>query len=195
MVDQLSFAIVCSSNQNRSMEAHHFMSKRGFRVRSFGSGNQVKLPGTAPDKPNIYDFTTTYEEMYRDLVKKDKHAYTQNGLLNMLDRNRRLKSCPERFQACPDKFNVIVTCEERVYEQVVEDLETRDKEDITGDPVHIFNIDITDNHEDALIGAILICNLCSKLQDAQDMEDEIDELIQEFEHDNRRTILNTVAFY
>lgn len=50
-------------------------SKRGFDVRSFGTGTHVKLPGPAPDKPNIYDFKTTYEQMYNDLVRKDKELY------------------------------------------------------------------------------------------------------------------------
>lgn len=38
----------------------------------------------------------------------------------MLDRNRRIKTCPERFQSSPDQFNIIITCEERVYDQVIE---------------------------------------------------------------------------
>lgn len=46
--------------------------------------------------------------------------YTQNGILHMIDRNRRIKTFPERFQNCLDKFDVIFTCEERVYDQVVE---------------------------------------------------------------------------
>uniref|UniRef100_A0A673L655 RNA polymerase II subunit A C-terminal domain phosphatase SSU72 n=1 Tax=Sinocyclocheilus rhinocerous TaxID=307959 RepID=A0A673L655_9TELE len=71
----LRVAVVCSSNQNRSMEAHNILSKRGFDVRSFGTGTHVKLPGPAPDKPNIYDFKTTYEQMYNDLVRKDKELY------------------------------------------------------------------------------------------------------------------------
>jgi len=46
--------------------------------------------------------------------------YTQNGLLGMLDRNRRIKPKPERFQECNEHFDVIITCEERVYDQVIE---------------------------------------------------------------------------
>lgn len=38
----------------------------------------------------------------------------------MLDRNRRIKPEPERFQLCKDKFDIIITCEERVYDQVLE---------------------------------------------------------------------------
>lgn len=38
----------------------------------------------------------------------------------MLDRNKRIKTRPERFQQCKEKFDIIVTCEERVYDQVVE---------------------------------------------------------------------------
>lgn len=46
--------------------------------------------------------------------------YTQNGILHMLDRNKRIKSKPERFQNCKDKFDLVITCEERVYDQVLE---------------------------------------------------------------------------
>lgn len=53
----------------------YLCSKRGFDVRSFGTGSHVKLPGPAPDKPNVYDFKTTYVQMYNDLVRKDKELY------------------------------------------------------------------------------------------------------------------------
>jgi hypothetical protein len=38
----------------------------------------------------------------------------------MLDRNRRLKPKPERFQSSKEKFDIVITCEERVYDQVIE---------------------------------------------------------------------------
>ena len=49
--------------------------KKGYDVRSFGTGNQVKLPGPSPSMPNIYDFNTTYDEMYKDLLRKDAELY------------------------------------------------------------------------------------------------------------------------
>ena len=38
----------------------------------------------------------------------------------MLDRNKRIKTRPERFQNCKDHFDLVITCEERVYDQVLE---------------------------------------------------------------------------
>ncbi|KAG9510664.1 RNA polymerase II subunit A C-terminal domain phosphatase SSU72, partial [Fragariocoptes setiger] len=188
----LKFAVICSSNQNRSMEAHHILSKKGFNVRSFGSGNQVKLPGSALDKPNVYDFGTSYDDMYKDLLSKDKNLYTQNGILHMLDRNRRLKTCPERFQGCRDKFDIIFTCEERVYDQVVE--ECANRVPIDNQTAHIINLDIQDNHEEATIGAFLLCDLAQKLSECDDLDNEIDELLQDFESESNRPLLHTVCF-
>lgn len=54
---------------------HLLYSKKGYFVKSFGTGDKVKLPGTAIDKPNIYDFSCTYDEIYNDLLKKDKALY------------------------------------------------------------------------------------------------------------------------
>lgn len=81
---KLKIAVSCSSNMNRSMEAHlmlryfrqnilyNLFSKRGFNVESFGSGNSVKLPGPSIDRPNVYSFDlTTYDEIHTDLHNKD----------------------------------------------------------------------------------------------------------------------------
>lgn len=54
------------------------------------------------------------------ILNSSNSRYTQNGILHMLDRNKRIKPRPERFQNCKDVFDLILTCEERVYDQVVE---------------------------------------------------------------------------
>ncbi len=172
--------------------------------------------------------------------------YTTNGILHMLDRNRRIKPRPERFQTCDEKFDIIVSCEERVYDQILEgtgfspphpresqkhetlptrqsfhwtnaenpervqcccteflclqslwqnmfeqyqyivlpapltqcspnygsltaDLEARDKQGDT--PVHVINIDIQDNHEEATIGAFMICDMCTLVSTSHSQTD------------------------
>lgn len=58
----------------------------------------------------------------------------------MLDRNRRIKKFPEKFQNCTERFDIIITAEERVYDQVIEFMES--KEPVYNQPVHVINMDI-----------------------------------------------------
>lgn len=110
----------------------------------------------------------------------------------MLDRNRRIKARPERFHQCHDKFDVIFTCEERVYDQVIEELNNRTPTDNT--PVHVINVDIQDNHEEATIGAFKLLELANMLSDSDDLDNDIDELLQEFESHSEKSVLHSIAF-
>lgn len=189
---KLKFCTVCASNQNRSMEAHLRLSTAPspFPVISFGTGSLVRLPGPSITQPNVYNFnTTSYAQMYDELFEKDERLYRQNGLLNMLDRNRNLKWGPERFQdwvpgsprvdhvSKGDKgamgteggvVDVIITCEERCWDAVVDDL--MNKGATLNRPVHVFNVDIKDNHEEALVGGKGILELANWLNEAAQQE-------------------------
>uniref|UniRef100_A0A8C4KSF1 RNA polymerase II subunit A C-terminal domain phosphatase SSU72 n=1 Tax=Equus asinus TaxID=9793 RepID=A0A8C4KSF1_EQUAS len=167
----LKVAVICRSNINRNMEAHSILRKKAFSVWSFGAGFWVRLPGEVPNLPMVYNFSTTYKQMYNDLLRKDRQRYTRNGILHILGRNERIKSRPERFQECREAFDVIFTCGESIYDRVVEDLCAREQE--TFQPVHVINVDIQDTLEDATLGALLICELCQCLQHADDMEDSL----------------------
>ena len=73
-------------------------------------------------------------------MSKDEKFYKENGLLHILDRNRRIKQRPEKFQLASSKFDVILTCEEKVYDLVVAYFEENDS--INEQPVHVINIEI-----------------------------------------------------
>eukprot|EP00042_Codosiga_hollandica_P034720 m.246974 g.246974 ORF g.246974 m.246974 type:complete len:219 (-) comp54479_c0_seq3:1734-2390(-) len=192
---KLRLAVVCSSNQNRSMEAHALLQRHQFNIKSFGSGKKVKLPGPGPDKPNVYDFGgPTYKEMYEQLLEQDPRLYRENGILGLLERNQRIKEKPERFQDAKDEFDVILTCEGRVFEQVVQGLE--EKGTRHNKPVHVVNFEIKDNEESATIGALHIHEFCEALEKrADDLDEEIDGTIKAVEDANHISLLHSVAFY
>lgn len=129
--------------------------------------------------------------MYNDLFTKDPRLYRANGLLPMLDRNRHVKWGPERWQdwkvgvprvSEKDRQNtggkgteggvvdVVITCEEKCWDSVVDDLLNRASP--MNRPVHVFNIDIKDNHEQALVGGKAILDLAEKLNEAAGEERE-----------------------
>ena len=122
--------------------------------------------------------------MYDELSQKPPRLYRTNGLLAMLERNLGVKWGPERWQDWPigaprlenlakgDKgangveagvVDVVITCEERCWDAVVDDLMNRGGG--LNRPVHVINVDIKDNHEEALVGGKAILDLADSLNE------------------------------
>jgi len=53
---------------------------------------------------------------------------------------------------------------------------------------------VQDNHEEATIGAFLIHKMAQSLANSQDLDNDIDELLQDFETTINRPLLHTIAF-
>ena len=111
----------------------------------------------------------------------------------MLERNASIKTAPERWQDRPHvDFDVVVTFEQRVFDRVVEDLQSRSTR--TLQPVLVVNLETKDNHSEAAAAAPLTLKLCEHLRAEEDWEDEIESIVQKFSEDTGKHVLYTVHF-
>lgn len=111
----------------------------------------------------------------------------------MLERNKKLKSGPQRFQTSTSSFDVIFTCEERCFDIVCEDL--RERAVKLNRPVHVVNFDIPDTPEDAAIGARLISSLAQVIADSKNLDEEIGNIINDFQLKCPLPMLYSILFY
>jgi RNA polymerase II subunit A C-terminal domain phosphatase SSU72 len=194
---KLRFAMICASNVNRSMACHAELQRHNFNVRSFGVGNSVKLPGKSATTPNVYEFGTPYETILADLRSKDSNFYARVGLEAMLERDARVKTAPERWHAArgpADVFDVALCFEERVMEQLVEDMSSRVQTAMR--PLLVVNIDVKDSHEEAARVAPQALALCRALEACEGgWEQGVDAALAEFERKFKRRAFYTVCFY
>lgn len=184
------------------MEAHKVLQEAGYNVSSYGTGSAVRLPGLSIDKPNVYPFGTPYNDIYNDLLSQSAERYKSNGLLEMLDRNRKLKKAPEKWHDGTKIFDFVFTCEERCFDSVCEDLMGRGGQ--LNKIVHVINVDIRDDNENAKIGGRAILELVDMLNktvekcdvSGEPFEDCIMEILTKWQtHHPQLPLLYSPAYY
>lgn len=144
-------AVCCLMNNNRSMEVHRLLKREGFEIESFGTNEKIKIPGPTPTQPNEYEYKVSYEEIHADLIRKNEQLYRDSGLLNLLERNMQIKTCPEYFFEKEREFDLVITCEEKCFSTIFDHFsEIKPKNERL---FYLINFDISDTLSDAVIGA------------------------------------------
>ncbi len=190
-------AVICASNQNRSMAAMKKLMDAGYQsVASYGTGTRVNLPGPSPQQPNIFEFGVPYKTMYETLRASDEALYMRNGVLQMLERNLGCKAAPERWQDEKERrFDIVVTYEERVLDALCEDMEER-----TGPrsykALHVLGLDVRDNHVEAERGAADTVALVDAIREAgEDWEERLEAIVEAFNKRTGKDVTHMIVFY
>mmetsp|Transcript_34166 Transcript_34166/g.50201 ORF Transcript_34166/g.50201 Transcript_34166/m.50201 type:complete len:239 (+) Transcript_34166:123-839(+) len=189
---KLSFGVVCSSNINRSMEAHVVFSNAGLNVTSYGTGTTVRLPGRSAMEPRVFKFGTPYAQMYDSLAvtAEDEAFFQHNGVLQLCKRGAAVKLAPQRWQDTPSEMisghDIVVAFEERIFDAVVEDLQMREPTEAFA-PIHVICLDTKDNPHEAKIQGRVALELCWLMEQAKnDLLVEAPLILEEFEEERMK---------
>ncbi|DBA02078.1 TPA: hypothetical protein N0F65_011145, partial [Lagenidium giganteum] len=180
------FAMICANNVNRSTEAHDLLHAAGLRVCSFGAGRQVCFPGRSRTTSRVFDFGTPYHEMYQTLLRDDEELFRKNGVLNLLERDMKTKTAPQRWQKLSNKellaIDVVVCLDYRIFLVVLDDLRMRLRLSFKKKRLHVICLEVNDTEEDARTGGRLALDLCQKINQLPDVsEPAVCDIVKQFE--------------
>ena len=189
-----AIAVVCRSNQNRSLTAHAKLKSLGYNVMSFGTGPVCVLP--APDNGTFkFKFGTPYREIMAGLPADDRHRnyYTCTGLYNMLERNAAVKLAPERFQECPHEFDLVFTLDTLVFTDTLRYFLTR--RPVSGNICYVLNLNVLDTMEYAEKGALVLVEFLRLLEIDSNWKNNIDKIVARFNNKSEWKMSLSVQVY
>ena len=170
------------------------IKSEGLEVESYGVGSSVKLPGPTAREPNVYPFGTPYQTIYDELKSKDEELYERNGLLKILSRNLKVKTAPERWQDNHTKqFDVVISFDDGVFDKLMDDIQKREQKQMK--PFLVINMAVKDNPIEAGKASPQALQLCRKLEECDDWEDDIEDIIEDFSVETGRKPFYTICFH
>ena len=140
---------------------------------------------------------TRYEDMYKSMsaTDDDEAFFIQNGVLGLCRRGAAVKGGPQRWQDTSNaditKHDVAIAFEERIFDAVVEDLQTREPTE-EFEPIHVICLDTKDNPHEAKIQGRIALDLCwlleqtSKRVGKEGFCNEVPEILDAFQEERMR---------
>lgn len=188
----IKFACVCASNVNRSMEGHKILQKNGFNVSSYGTNEAIRMPGAI--SPHCYDFGSTYIEILAELENENSSFYEENGLIEMLREDSKVKPKAERFSstfnpATRSYFDVIFTYQFPVMTKVLTEFQENGNKNMK--ICHVVNIETPDSRIEAVKSSKYTLELAQLLSRSKNLTEEIEDILEEYNKANN----NIVSFH
>jgi RNA polymerase II subunit A C-terminal domain phosphatase SSU72 len=186
------------------MEAHLQLLQRGYNVSSYGTGTFMRLPLDRSGGQKTFEMdNATYQQALDWMKQQDeklRNFFIGDGIMKMMERNVKIKAGPQRWQnleTLHGRFDVVICLDDRVYEAVLEDISSRELEDVDElKPMHIIFIEIGDNAVDSVIGGQIVAKLAEKLEKSprEDDVETIAKLVDEIarDHPQKAVLLQTV---
>ncbi|CAM9396226.1 unnamed protein product [Chrysoparadoxa australica] len=189
------YAMVCSSNINRSVMGQIVLEAAGLACCSYGVGTSVKLPGKDRHSPKVFRFGTPYLSMHDNLAAEDKRLFGKSGVLSLLQRDAQVKRHPERWQDVPTEeaaeFDVVLCFEHRIFDAVVDDMQNRDPENFK--PVHLIAMSVKDSPVEAEKASKDVIKLCQQLEELDDLEEGAGDVVASFESQSKLPLLHQIC--
>ena len=115
--------------------------------------------------------------MLSTLKSRGESFFRAKGILDMLERNVKIKDVPERWQEHKNvaKFEVVVCFEERVFDILLEDLHCRTAQGFR--TVHVVNIDTRDNAQASIVSGGRALDFCRMCEEATDLDEEMPDIV------------------
>ena len=109
-----------------------------------------------------------YEHMYETLAEEDFQHYSQSNIIGLCQRALSLKPSPSRWQdlqTCNivEGHDIVLAFEERIFDAIVEDLQTRDPTP-EFKPLVIICLDTKDNPTEGQLAGLEALRLCRLIE-------------------------------
>jgi RNA polymerase II subunit A C-terminal domain phosphatase SSU72 len=151
------------------MEAHVAFFNNKLRVGSYGAGRFVRLPVPGSIEGKSFEFGTPYDSMLSEFVAtadaKTQDFYRRTKLLDILRRNGQIKVAPERWQDASFEevagYDVVVCFEQRIFDAVCEDLQSREARDL--EPICVICMETKDDPKEAVVAGKATVKLAQKV--------------------------------
>lgn len=170
-------------------------------VQSYGVGSKVTI-ASRNGPPVQFKFGTPYREIEEKLFENDddKEYYKKQGFVKILERNKKIKNAPEKWQEVKKLhgvFDVVWCFEERIYDLLVEDINGRKPEENDDTrALHVISMHVDDNAQESEVAGQIVLEFCKKVNgfEPNELEEKIPPIVEDMSKKYQRAMTHWTTY-